>query len=147
MFARVTDKLWIGNANAVGQPALMDLACIDTLINLGDSSANERQDEISFTIHNQELMSNEMPKLIRKLDVISSIISTAPGPVMLYCTDGLEVAPLAAGYYLVRWLGRDPTEVISEMDEIYNSPEQKTKIRALGLSSFRKIIRGATSAQ
>lgn len=181
--AKVTDGLWICSSGRGGfydpqKDADIDALFrsfvktydIDLVLNFSKRKTPVEVESIEFALPQQELMDVEIPRTIKKLEIIADEIKLARNDgcnVLVMCKDGKNVAPLVAAHYLISQMGVKPEAAIKKLETIYYTDEQKNQeiidddelrkgklskelqervemrreIKCLQLASFRKMLK------
>jgi hypothetical protein len=133
LVAKIADGIWIGNAEMSNNPVFLRVNDISAIIKLDRSVAVPADmDSFGYPLPDNELMPEEFPKTVTKLDSICEIISEMRGVgrnIIIQCADGKNKSALVAGYYLTRRLGQNPETVVSQLSTVYFSPEQVVEDR------------------
>ncbi len=126
LVAKVSDGIWIGNATC--NPLFMQANNISAVIKLDRNViVGPDFDHFSYALPDTELMVEEFPKTIAKLDSMCEIISEmrAVGRnIIIQCADGKNKSALVAGYYLTRRVGQKRDTVVTQLSTVYFTPEQ-----------------------
>ncbi len=128
LVAKVSDGIWIGNAEMSNNAVFMRVNDISAVIKLDRSVIiPPDMDHFSYVLPDNELLSEEFPKTVTKLESICDIISEmrAVGRnIVIQCADGKNKSALVAGYYLTRRGGQKRDVVITQLSTVYFTPEQ-----------------------
>lgn len=120
--AKITDGIYIGNS--IPQTDISAIVNLDMIKfdDVGDSTI------FNFVLPNQELMPNEIPKTLAKLETIAKLIKELRDnnlDVLIICANGRNKCVLVAGYYLISRGGMKPDNVINFLETIYYSQAQR----------------------
>lgn len=164
---KVTDGIWVCSGAAFND-LLVTTADITAVIDLdGSRNYGTSVDVFDFMLPDQELLDEELPPIIKKLNTIATTIKTLRDNgrnILISCPDGRNKSMLAVGYYLLT-IKNAPESTIDMLDTIRFTPEQKCDdmaykqllnavvapeveekrrerqlLRSLTLNSFRKIL-------
>lgn len=128
LVAKVADGIWIGNAEMTNNAVFMRVNDISAIVKLDRNVIiSPDVDHFSYVLPDNELMPEEFPKTVTKLDSICNIISEmrAVGRnIVLQCADGKNKSALVAGYYLTRRCGQRRDVVVTQLSTVYFTPEQ-----------------------
>lgn len=131
MVASVGNGIWVGNVASASQTKFindMNIAAIVNLTGRFPESVHDDVDYFDYMLPSQELMNNEFPKTITKLESIAGDIKDIRDNnknVLIYCYDGKNKCILAAAYYLITHCGKDVESVIESLEQLYFTEEQK----------------------
>ena len=128
LVAKVADGIWIGNAEMSNNVAFMRVNDISAVIKLDRNVITPPDiDYFSYVLPDNELLTEEFPKTITKLDSICDIISEmlAVGRnIAIQCADGKNKSALVSGYYLTRRGSQKRDVVITQLSTVYFTQEQ-----------------------
>lgn len=128
LVAKITDGIWIGNAEMSNNVVFLRLNDISAIVKLDRAVAIPADmDSFGYPLPDNELLTEEFPKTATKLDSICDIIAEmrAVGRnIIIQCADGKNKSALVAGYYLTRRLGQNAETVIDQLSNVYLSPAQ-----------------------
>ena len=136
LVAKVSDGIWIGSESSVSSPEIIREKPV--VVSLSIDS------EINYVLQDTELIDDEIPAMIRKLDEISEVISELRKigkKVLIRCDTGRNKSALMAAYFLIKAGGMNKTQVLNHITTIYYTEAQK-KEEAAEIQRGQKITRG-----
>ncbi len=136
--ASVVDGIYVGNASAASDFDFLDQHDITIIINLTGRQLRDTHGKpivmpgyirvYEFILPSQELLDTEIPKTYNKLDAIMNAIRSSRidgRNVLIQCNDGKNKSMLVAGYYLIVDYEQRYSNVVSKLEALYFTPQQK----------------------
>lgn len=127
MHARISEGIWVGDTAMCSDATFFSTFDISAIISL-DKGVKSQEDIWQFVVPDTELLDNEVPKILTKLESISNTISELREngrSVFIQCADGKNKSLLVAGYYLIKRGGMDPVRVVDLLIGLYFTPAQR----------------------